>query len=156
MARQVPRAPRLRAERELSPGRQPTLSHLQSPAPRTPPSGLSPFVPLYPTDRPGCLQQLPGRRFALSRTQNLFSPKQLSSQKGGAVGPERQLSLAGSVTCANGGSVTPAFSDLHTGTSRSADRRSRILYEVGQAGVSIKGLRSRNPQRRMWRPHCLE
>lgn len=72
------------------------------------------------------------------------------------MGPERQLSLAGSVTCANGGSVTPAFSDLHTGTPRSADRRSRILYEVGQAGVSIKGLCSRNPQRKMWRPHCLE
>lgn len=57
----------------------------REPAPRTPPSGLSSFVPLCPTDRPGCLQQLPGRRFTLSRTQNPFSLKQLSSQKGGGA-----------------------------------------------------------------------
>lgn len=46
-------------------------------------------------------------------------------------------------TRANGGSVTPAFSDPHAGAPRSADRRcsqwSRVLCKVGQAGVSVKG-----------------
>lgn len=69
------------------------------------------------------------------------------------MGPERQLSLAGFVTCANGGSVTPAFSDPHTGTPRFAERRSTILYKVGQAGVFVQGLSFQKfPKKRMRRP----
>lgn len=73
------------------------------------------------------------------------------------MGPERQLSLAGFVTRANRGSVTPAFSDPHTGTPRFAERRSTILYKVGQAGVLINGPSFQKfPKRRMRRPRRLE
>lgn len=61
------------------------------------------------------------------------------------MGPERQLSLAGFVTRANGGSVTPAFSDPHTGLLKDGAQSSTKWV---RRGSSSRAFRSRNSQRK--------
>lgn len=124
--------------------------------PKTSPSGPSPTrlrrskaLLLSPTDHLA-IAVIAWQEVVLSRTQNPFSPKQLSSQNG-----EGPWMLNGSFfsrvhhSCQQGHSHT-CLPDPHAGMPRSAGSWCLPqLYKVGQAWVSGKGVSFQKFQERM-------